>query len=152
MDSTNTIIGVVITLCCGIPFFLIYLSKKKKTQQKKLLFKTIAKENNLIINTIEVFNHLTFGIDISKKIALITNNNSYNVINLNQCENAYLDVHKKRINKSTELITDVFLGIKTPDKQNTSYNIFNEDINRIIDGEVEVGKKWINTINQVINK
>ena len=49
MDTTNTIIGVVITLCCGIPFFLLYVSKKKKTQQKTKFFKTIAEEKLLTI-------------------------------------------------------------------------------------------------------
>lgn len=152
MDSTNTIIGVVITLCCGIPFFLLYISKKKKTQQKTKLFKAIAEENNLMINSFEVFNHLAFGIDTSKKTVLITNDSSYNVIDLNQYESAYLDVHKTKVNKSTELITDVFIGLKTPNKGNTFYNIFNEDTNRIIDGEVEVGQRWINTINQFTKK
>ena len=112
MDTTNTIIGVVITLCCGIPFFLLYVSKKKKTQKKTKFFKTIAEEKLLTITKIDVFNHLTFGIDTTKKVALITNNSNYEIIDLTTCESAFIDIQKKRINKTVEQITDVFLIFK----------------------------------------
>ncbi len=150
MDTTNTIIGVVITLCCGIPFFLLYMSKKKKTQQKTKLFKSIAEEKQLTINKIDVFNHLTFGLDTAKKVALITNNSAYNIVDLTTCDSAVLDVRKQRKSKSSEQITDVFLTFKNPNSTTIDFNLFNIDINRLIDGEVEVGHKWANTINQLI--
>ena len=152
MDTTNTIIGVVITLCCGIPFFLLYVSKKKKTQQKTKFFKTIAEEKLLTITKIDVFNHLTFGIDTTKKVALITNNSNYEIIDLTTCESAFIDIQKKRINKTVEQITDVFLIFKNINNNTIDFNLFNEDINRLIDGEVEVGQKWTNTINQCIKQ
>ncbi|WP_304140443.1 hypothetical protein [Mesoflavibacter zeaxanthinifaciens] len=152
MDTTNTIIGVVITLCCGIPFFLLYVSKKKKTQQKTKFFKTIAEEKLLTITKIDVFNHLTFGIDTTKKVALITNNSNYEIIDLTACESAFIDIQKKRINKTVEQITDVFLIFKNTNNNTIDFNLFNEDINRLIDGEVEVGQRWINTINQFTKK
>ncbi|GEM_PF-5288588 len=152
MDTTNTIIGVVITLCCGIPFFLLYVSKKKKTQQKTKFFKTIAEEKLLTITKIDVFNHLTFGIDTTKKVALITNNSNYEIIDLTTCESAFIDIQKKRINKTVEQITDVFLIFKNTNNNTIDFNLFNEDINRLIDGEVEVGQKWTNTINQCIKQ
>ncbi len=152
MDTTNTIIGVVITLCCGIPFFLLYVSKKKKTQQKTKFFKTIAEEKLLTITKIDVFNHLTFGIDTTKKVALITNNSNYEIIDLTTCESAFIDIQKKRINKTVEQITDVFLIFKNTNNNTIDFNLFNEDINRLIDGEVEVGQKWTNAINQCIKQ
>lgn len=152
MDTTNTIIGVVITLCCGIPFFLLYVSKKKKTQQKTKFFKTIAEEKLLTITKIDVFNHLTFGIDTTKKVALITNNSNYEIIDLTTCESAFIDIQKNRINKTVEQITDVFLIFKNTNNNTIDFNLFNEDINRLIDGEVEVGQKWTNAINQCIKQ
>lgn len=152
MDTTNAIIGVVITLCCGIPFFLLYVSKKKKTQQKTQIFKTIAQDNGLTINKVDIFNHLSFGIDTNKKIALLSNSSTHKIVDLKNCEGAALDIKKKRINKTLEQITDVFLIFKNINNNTIDFNLFNEDINRLIDGEVEVGQKWTNAINQCIKQ
>ena len=152
MDTANTLIGVVTTLCCGIPFFLMYISKKKKTQQKTQIFKTIAQDNGLSINKVDIFNHLSFGIDTNKKIALLSNSSTHKIVDLKNCEGAAIDIKKKRINKTTEQITDVILNFKIVNNDIVGFNIFNSDVNRLINGEIEVGQKWTNTINQCIKQ
>ena len=85
-------------------------------------------------------------------MALITNNSNYEIIDLTTCESAFIDIQKKRINKTVEQITDVFLIFKNTNNNTIDFNLFNEDINRLIDGEVEVGQKWTNAINQCIKQ
>jgi hypothetical protein len=149
MDTKSTIIGVIIALICCIPFVMFYFIKRK---QKHILIDNLnetAKINNAEINEYEIFNNSIIAIDKNKQLAFFVKNSQSTIVDLINIQYCYLDINKKG-NKDILISADICF--KQLSNKESKFNIYNEETDPPLNGELLFSEIWVNTFNQKIKK
>ncbi|MCC6690035.1 MAG: hypothetical protein IT235_00755 [Bacteroidia bacterium] len=162
MDLGTTIVGIIITIICIIPFALISISRKKK--EKKLLqeLTEFAEKNNCKISRYELWNSSTIGIDDTS--LMIFYKKKSEEINISQ-QVTLSEIQKCRVSNSSRTVSNkngnytvvekLGIGFLYHDKNKNEVvlEFYNADYDSLtLTGELQLAEKWCNLFNEKISE
>ncbi|TCO05371.1 hypothetical protein [Natronoflexus pectinivorans] len=159
MDTGSTIIGAIILLACIAPFFLIYVSRKRKESLKLQIIKGFAQQNNCEIDDFEFDGDYTIAIDKNQNYIFFIKETKNGVINqfvdlseIHFCRSVVSTRKVQNGNKYYDVINRAELCFVPKDKfrSEVRFNLFTDDEDMQIDNELQVAEKWSQIINNQI--
>ncbi|KJD36655.1 hypothetical protein PW52_03145 [Tamlana sedimentorum] len=147
MDTRSTVIGLVIALICFAPFVIFSIIKRRNKNTLINSLNTLAQKQNSQIGSFEILNNAIIGIDTNFEFAYFIKNNDDVVVDLKNVNHCYLDIIKDSRQKAllnANIIFDTFSGKKI------TFNIFDDEVDPPLNGEIPFSEKWVNTFNQKI--
>lgn len=156
MDTSVTIIGLVITVLIGIPLSFVFRSNIINKSKIKAIKKEYSQNNHFDFELTESLNKKVLAIDKQKKGFLFMDFNAIKdatyFVNLN-------DIHSLKLVPTTENNSDKILKIELefqykvlPEKVLIPfYNIENEQIDQVcLHEDHQLAKKWVKIIEDSI--
>lgn len=159
MDTGSTIIGVVITVLCLLPFMLMSVNRKRKEKQLLNLFDQASKKQNCTITKHEHCGDFVIGIDENKKGLFFLNylktNTDVYFVDLTKIQLCKV-VTISRIHKADDIVHQITdrLELKlTPFDKNSpeiKLEFFNSETNVQMYGELQAIEKWNTLVNVLL--
>ena len=154
----NTIIGIVSVLICVGPFLGIYLVKVRKQNKFLRSLKESMLHLNVTIGEHEFCGDFLLGMDKNKKYILFYKNviNSDPIVKIVDLSTIFsckiLKETKtvKTAQESMEFIEKIELSFISKDKKETKLELFNEERNTQLSGELQCAEKWEQLITELI--
>ncbi|MCB4798130.1 hypothetical protein [Neotamlana laminarinivorans] len=147
MDTKSTVIGLVIALICFAPFVIFSIIKRRN---KKALIKnlnTIANKHNFQVGSFEIFNDSIIGIDNNLEFAFFIKGEAHTVVDLKNTNQCYLNINKDRTEK---VVLNADIVFHQFSNKKITFNIFDDEVDPPLNGEIPFSEKWVNTFNQKI--
>ncbi len=161
MDSGSILIGAILIILCVVPFVIMHYNSKKKQNKKKQLLNTIAIQQNCKITQHELCANFIIGLDENKKCVFFFKQEKENeisqFINLIEIKTCYAEKTTRTVkNKEqsyviTERINLCFIPINNSLKE-TKLELYNDEKNNHLRGELQLVDKWVKKINDLIKK
>ena len=157
-NLSNTIIGIVSVLICVGPFLGIYLVKVRKQNKILRSLQDSVLHLNVTIGEHEFCGDFLLGMDKNKKYILFYKNvlNSdpiVKIVNLStifSCKVLKETKTVKTARESMEFIEQLELSFISRDKKETKLELFNEESNTQLSGELQCAEKWEQLITKLI--
>jgi hypothetical protein len=154
----NTIIGIVSVLICLGPFLGIYLVKVRKQNKILRSMQESVLHLNVTIGKHEFCGDFLLGMDKNKKYILFYKNmlNGDAVVKIVDLSTIFsckvLKEMKtvKTARESMEFIEQIELSFISRDKNETKLELFNEERNTQLSGELQCAEKWEQLITELI--
>jgi hypothetical protein len=154
----NTLIGIVSVLICIGPFLGIYLVKVRKQNKILRSLQDSMLHLNVTIGEHEFCGDFLLGMDKNKKYILFYKNvlNSDAVVKIVDLSTIFsckvLNEMKtvKTARESMEFIEHIELSFISRDKKETKLELFNEERNTQLSGELQCAEKWEKLITELI--
>ena len=154
----NTIIGIVSVLICVGPFLGIYLVKVRKQNKILRSLQDSVLHLNVPIGEYEFCGDFLLGIDKNKKYILFYKNvlNSDAVVKIVDLSTIFsckvLKETKtvKTSRESMDYIEKIELSFISRDKKETKLELFSEERNTQLSGELQCADKWEQLITELI--
>lgn len=160
MDLGSTLVGIMIVLACAVPFVLVYINRKQR--EKKLVqgLVSLAAEKNTRINTSDIWNENSIGIDITNGYVFVLRKfddelvkQSFYIPELQKCTlNTKSRTIRGRDGNST--VTDrieLVIAFKDSKKADESIRFYDTEFDSLTQaGEAQVAQKWHQLIQQHI--
>ena len=154
----NTIIGIVSVLICVGPFLGIYLVKVRKQNKILRSLHDSVLHLNVTIGEHEFCGDFLLGMDKNKKYILFYKNvlNSDAVVKIVDLSTIFsckvLKETKtvKTARENIEFIEQLELSFISRDKKETKLELFNEERNTQLSGELQCAEKWEKLITELI--
>lgn len=150
MNTTVSIIGLIITLIVAIPVYLSMHSQDKNKKKIQKIIDSYSQEKNLRFNLIETQNKKTLALDETNKKFLLIDFNTVeekvNFIDLNEVKNCKLVTTTSNDRDETVVKIDFVFHNKEAHKQDFTcpfYTIENDKIGQIcLYEDQQLAKKW----------
>jgi hypothetical protein len=158
-DWGTAIVGLVATLAFVAPFVTMYRKRVKKEKRMYNKLKTNAIQQNCSLSAHEFCGDFVIGIDESKEkvfffklIKDVEINQFVNLLEIQKCELIKKERDLKNPSSSMYSTQKVSLYFYSKDKKNpdTEFELFHEETNLQLSGELQLGEKWCSTINTLL--
>ena len=157
MNTSTTIIGLVILGLFILPFILISKSKKKKIEQLKNFLTDEAKKIGVTISDIDYWNDSALGIDDKEETFIFINENhdekEVRVFNINEMKSVRFipDITKKnsKIDYKKEQKLCISILFKESVKSEVNLVFFTAGFGYVSKQEQELFEKWTNKIKKL---
>ena len=158
----KTLIMVAITvLVVVVPFAFVYIKNKKKKNKTKSVLLKYANVDNSKIDESDTLDNIAIGVDYNQNrlffVKHFKNHETEQIININEIKSVRL-VNEKRavkIGKSSTLVVEkieIVLTNNNPKEKDYILEFYNENINLILSGEVQLANKWVAILERVLNQ
>lgn len=149
MDLGTTIIGVVVTLLCVLPFILFSFYNSKKRKANFQVLTDLTKSKNYHITQKDNWKQHVIGIDESRKVLFFSKNptdiHKFVIIDLKKVENCRLIKENPKGVLNRLALEIEFSDKKLPDN---SLEFYNSDTSVSLVNELELIQKWHTIINK----
>ncbi len=161
MEMKTLILVTITVLVVVIPFVFVYIKNQKKNNKTKSVLTKYADRDNSKIDESDTLSNIAIGIDYDQKrlffIKHYKNHESEQIINLNDIKNVKLINEKRsvKIGKSSTLVVEkigIVLTNNKPINQDYTLELYNENINMVLSGEVQLANKWLTIIEGVLKQ
>lgn len=152
METKTLILGAITILVLVVPFVYVYIKNHKKDSKTKSILTKYADAENSKIDESDTLSNFAIGIDYNQyKLFFIKhskNNETEQIIDLNEIKNVRL-VNEKRavkIGKTSTLVVEkieIVLTSNIPNKPDYILGLYDENINFVLGGEVQLADKWV---------
>lgn len=158
MDLGTILTATIMLSICILPFILMNRRKKKRIKQLYHNFMTYASSNNLTIGQHEVCGDFALGLDnTSKYILFIKQSKSTNtelcipIDNVSSCqlEKIYDADNNNKGHFSLDKISLIFQP-KDFGSSSSELVLYDSKDQMQLDGELQLGEKWINILKAII--
>lgn len=150
MDSGTTIIGVIVTLLCILPFILFSLNNAKKRKANFQAMIDLAKSKNYIITKKDDWKQHVIGIDELAKVLFFSDNptdpNSYKAIDLKEVQDCNLVK-----DNSNDVLKRLALEMEYSDQSIVTLEFYNSDKSMGAVNEFELVMKWYDIVSDNLN-
>ncbi|MGJ8548684.1 hypothetical protein [Winogradskyella wichelsiae] len=157
MGTGLYIIDAIILVIIILPFILFINGSKKKQRTIRKALKAIAADNNCMLSKTESLNNFAIGLDTaSGKIFFYKKNNnksSSKIINLSSVSSCQVIKDTRRIKDKTngyDLVNSVSLSFTHNNNQKESLELFNNNTETSLSGELDVANKWQTYIEELL--
>lgn len=150
MNVGTAIIGLVCTAVCFLPFFLIGGSRKKMEKAMLLSLENLAKNHQSDIGKYDYNKTFIIGFNNAKDMVFFRYEHNNRVINQSiELEKVAQCKCKKSKNKNTKNIQKLELQFTPKNVKNKviSFEIFNDQYQSSLNGELQLADKWAQLIN-----
>lgn len=156
IDWGTAIVGLVATLAFVAPFVTMYRKRVKKEKRMYNNLKTNAIQQNSSLSAHEFCSDFVIGIDENKEKVFFFKLKKEEEINqfvdlseIQKCELIKKGRDLKNPSSSMYSTQKVSLYFYSKDKKNpnTEFELFHEETNLQLSGELQLGEKWCNKIN-----
>jgi len=156
MDLGSTIIGAILLVICIVPFVIMHYNRKKKENKMLQTLNENAQQYKCKISKYEFCGDFVFGIDESRNFIFFFKQEKEKAISqfVDLTEIKACQVVKKTTNVKNDIgnlsvIDRVELSFipKTKSKGDTRFELYNEEINVQLRGELQFVDKWSKQIN-----
>lgn len=149
MDWGTAIIGLIMILICIVPFVIMYYNRVKKENKILQSLNEIAQPHNCKISKHEFCGDFVLGIDESRNFVFFFKQKKEEAISqfVDLAEIQSCQVVKKAI--STYSIQKLELAFLPTNKSKTEtkFELYDEEINTQLSGELQFVDKWAKQIN-----
>lgn len=150
MDSGTTIIGVIVTLLCILPFIIYSRNSAKKRKANFQAMIDLAHSKNYIITKKDDWKQHVIGIDELAKILFFsndpTNPDSYKMIDLKEVQDCNLIK-----DNSNDVLKRLALEMEYSDQSIVSLEFYNADKSMGVINEFELVMKWYDIVSDNLN-
>jgi putative lipase involved disintegration of autophagic bodies len=157
MDTSSTLIGIIILILCILPFF--FLGRGRKKTEKKMLqsVEDYAMEHNCRVTQIELIRDFVLAIDeINKHVFYYKiNKDNTEILDINLTEIKGCKVINIGRNTDNQKITDQLLLSFIPNnakQKELKLECYNSDVQVQLCGEAQCLERWSEMINTVIGR
>ncbi|MFY8188583.1 MAG: hypothetical protein ACOVLC_11565 [Flavobacterium sp.] len=160
MDSSITVIGLIIVLICAVPFVVMYFNNRKKENEMMQSLHAMASNNKSKITAHEFCGDFVLGIDETKKFVYFHKQNkdfsNSSFVNLSQTKECHItkkqdeDVSKSSI-YAMQSVSLSFRKVNDVHHE-THFELFNRQLNHQLSGELQFADQWSKRINNLLNK
>lgn len=159
MNSGTAIIGIIISICCALPFVLTGRDRKKNEQKLLQSFFQLAEKCHCKVSQYELWLFSALGFDDKFNTLFFYRKTHENetalTINLSEID------HCKPIITSTTLKSkehtykeieklEIAISYKTKGKSDSILEFYNAELNPQLNGEFQLIEKWVKLINSAI--
>lgn len=149
MDWGTAIVGLIMLLICIVPFVIMYYNRVKKENKILQSLNEIAQPHNCKISQHEFCGDFVLGIDESRNFVFFFKQKKEEAISqfVDLAEIQSCQVVKKAI--STYSIQKLELAFLPTNKSKTEtkFELYDEEINTQLSGELQFVDKWAKQIN-----
>lgn len=157
MDTSITIIGLIVLAMFILPVFLIIKSKKKRIEQMKSDLMDEAKKAGITIVDTDYWNNSILGIDDKEKTIIYidedSNEKKIRIFNIDDVKTVkfFPDITKKNLNpdykKEPKLCISFFF--KDSAKYEVNLEFFTAGFGNLTKVEQSLFEKWVNKIEKL---
>ncbi len=156
MDWGTAMIGIVTMALCTLPFVIDYRNRKKREKLLLLSLKNTAQQKNCQISQYESCGDFTLGLDEQKSFVFFIKQKKEGAISqyadlseFHTCQAAKKTrtLKNKAGNMTVTERVELCLVPKNKSKRETRFELYDEEINKQLSGEVPFVDKWSNQIN-----
>lgn len=157
----KTFIMVSITVIVVVaPFVIVYLKNKGKTGKTKSVLSKYSSLYNSNIDESDTLGNMAIGIDYKqRRLFFIKHYKSKEVeqiIDLNEIKSVKLVNEKRSVKtgKTSTLVVErieLVLAKKDNSNQNIILEIYNENVNMVLSGEVQLANKWNTILENILH-
>ncbi|MCA9747638.1 MAG: hypothetical protein R2863_09755 [Candidatus Kapaibacterium sp.] len=157
----KTFIMVSITVIVVVaPFVIVYLKNKCKTGKTKSVLSKYSSLYNSNIDESDTLGNMAIGIDYKqRRLFFIKHYKSKEVeqiIDLNEIKSVKLVNEKRSVKtgKTSTLVVErieLVLAKKDNSNQNIILEIYNENVNMVLSGEVQLANKWNTILENILH-
>ncbi len=161
MEMKSLIMVTTTLLVVLAPFAIVYIKNKTKNSKTNSILLKYANVDNSKIDESDTLSNIAIGIDYSQHrlffIKHTKSNETEQIINLNDVKNVRL-VNEKRAVKtgksSTLVIEKMEIVLTNNNPKNPDYvlNFYDENINMVLSGEVQLATKWVAILERVLKQ
>lgn len=161
MEMKTIILGAITILVIVVPFVIVFIKNQKKDSKTKSILKKYAIVENSKLDESDTLGNIAIGIDYNQnKLFFVKhskNNETEQIINLNEIKNVIL-VNEKRavkIGKSSTLVVEkieIVLTSNIPNKPDYILGLYDEHINFVLGGEVQLADKWTAILERILKQ
>ncbi len=156
MDSGSAIIGAILLAICIVPFVLMHIGRSRREKKMIQALHTLARQHNSSMSEHELCGDFAIGIDkTNKKLFFLkgTNNNQKPaVINLSEIEKFKIDslsgITKNASENAAWTKQIDFCFIPFSSKNELRLELYREELNEQLTGELELAEKWSKMIQE----
>jgi hypothetical protein len=156
MELGNVVIGIISVLICVGPFILIYLLRVKRQNKMKQTLQMGLTDQRIKIGQHEFCGDFLIGFDTNKRNILFLKrrqNNEFSIksIDLSSVQSCKVIKEIKTVKnnqKSIDFIEQIDLSILTIHKKEERLELFNDDDNTQLNGELQCAEKWAQWVNE----
>lgn len=157
MDWGTALIGIISILICIVPFVVMYYNKTKKENKMLQSLQADAAQKNANISQNGYCNNFSIGIDESKNYVFFFKQDKEESISqfvdlaeIQTCQVVKNTRSVKNDSGNVETIESVEISFIPTNKNNavTSFELYNEEINVQLNGELQFADKWTQKINE----
>lgn len=156
MDWGTTIVGLIMILICIVPFVIMYYNRVKKENKMLQSINEIAQQHNCKIGQHEFCGDYVMGIDENRNFVFFFKQKKEEAISqfvdlseIQTCQMVKKTRNVKNDIGSLGFIERVELSF-TPTNKNkgeTTFELYDEEINMQLSGELQFVDKWTKQIN-----
>lgn len=156
MDWGTAIVGLISILICIVPFVIMYYNRVKKENKMLQSLNEIAQQHNCKIGQHEFCGDYVMGIDENRNFVFFFKQKKEDAISqfIDLSEVQICQVVKKTRNVKNDIgslgfIERVELSFtpKNKNKGETKFELYDEEINMQLSGELQFVDKWTKQIN-----
>lgn len=158
----KTLITVTITAIALLgPFVFVLIKNQRKNSKTKSIFKKYTNVANSNIDESDTLDNTAIGIDYNQNrlyfIKHSNNKESEQIIDLNDVKSVKLlnGQRSMKSGKSSTLIIEkieILLTSNSPDKQDHILELYDENIQMTLSGEVQLANKWVAILERVLKQ
>lgn len=159
MDSGSAIVGAIIIAICIVPFLMMYYNRVKKENKMMQTLNEKAQQHNCKISQHEFCGDFVIGIDVSRNSVFFLKQKKDEAISqfvdLAEIRNCQIYKSIKDVKGSeshlysVQKVELIFLPT-SENKGQTKFELYNEDVNSQLSGEIQFGEKWMNQIKDCL--
>ena len=157
MDTSSTIIGLVILAVFILPIILLHSARKKRERKQLELFDQYVSSKGLFLQQRELWNHYAIGMDTEHKQLFYAkqhlDDNREEVVSLSEiamCEIAREMIRPTANAADDDLVLDrleLNLKFKESGRQSLRLEFYNREESTGLSDELELTEKWRKRIN-----
>jgi ABC-type glycerol-3-phosphate transport system permease component len=159
MDWGTAIVGLISILICIVPFVIMYYKRIKKENKMLQSLNEIAQQHHCKINQHEFCGDFVLGIDENRKFVFFFKHKKEEEISqfvdlseIQICQVVKIPRHANNNIGNLNFIERVELSF-TPtnkNKKEARFELYDEDINMQLSGELQFVEKWAKQINDCL--
>jgi len=159
MDTGSAIIGAVILAICIAPFVIIYYNRVRKEKKVLQSLGEVAKQHNCSINQHEFCGDFVIGIDENRKWVFFHKQKEGEAITqhidlskIGSCKVGKRYLTAKNGHAGTGILEQVDLNFisNNHNKGEMRFELYNDEVNIQLSGEMQCAEKWSGMINELI--
>ena len=161
MEMKTLIMVAITVLVVVIPFAFVNIKNQRKNNKTKSVLLKYANAYNSKIDESETLNNIAIGIDYNQnRLFFVQHYKTHEleqIIDLNDIKSVRL-VNEKRavkVGKSSTLVVEkieIVLTNNNPKNQDYVLKLYDENINLILSGEVQLANKWVAILEGVLKQ
>lgn len=160
MDTSSTLIGLVILAVFILPIILLHSSRKKRERKQLELFDQYVSSKGLSLKQRELWNHYAIGMDVERNQLFYSkhhlDDNREQIVPL--AEVALCEITREMIRPTSnssedDLVLDrleLSLRFKESGRQNLRLEFYNREESTGLSDELELTEKWRKRINSAL--